>query len=758
MKHFVCLVLLICFVCCGDAFSKTPIPKHAFDISYIHINTPAGPHVGDTIFLTVKFVPTYTGVAKFRLNFPQNVVPLKQQIGEITRDSLFNIDSGIVAVDSIPLLVKDSGSSLLTFNIIADSSAIAMHHFLPETGDYLQISNSFGSFHVRYSDDVNLDSARTITLQNRSVSNATMFINGRVFFTTPDQKGDPQEIGVPKVMVYVAFSYNGQIVEPFSTAFSFSAKTDINGYFTISGNGPSTWLPYQTVVLYVGQYNDAASLYTLDHVTWSSGIKTFPGPDYKLWPLGEQNEGLQLPISSTDHIYFTGQRIEVNKADGAILRNMQLSQDFNQARGMTVPGGIPIYNGAPGSGYAGLYELTYNLFGANTSDIVIDKHNTELATCAHEWGHWFNANTWYSNFSKFDNASEDFKEGWAEFHQFAVRNWVASSISQGDIDFGSWDDDNQEEAPFSPYIRFNGIRYRGSTSAPSAAAFSCFLWSLYDKYSETGFKTPKYQGVDNDDVGIPFDVYNTVEIGGPLDMSGYISRILSGKSSSLQNSIAKISSLMFDNTLPMLPAQIKNLSGYINEMPTTGGAEHILYLNWLNQQYPSEATYKNLPSGIRIYESDGSGGWNSIGTVSGTSTSFSRANTTGSPIFKVTSYNDAGESYNPQIITCDYVYKKAEEYSITPSKGISLTSINPNPFVGKFEVNFIIPDASTISYEIYNLLGVKVKAGVSSYPTGGSKTLQIDNTTFSSGMYLLKLIATDKNGRSNFQTINITKQ
>lgn len=83
------------------------------------------------------------------------------------------------------------------------------------------------------------------------------------------------------------------------------------------------------------------------------------------------------------------------------------------------------------------------------------------------------------------NSSTAFKEGFAEFYQFAVRNYAKATLGQE----SPWWDDNQEEASFaSP--RFRSIRYHNDASV---SGFSCFLWNVYDKYNDAGFRASQYE-------------------------------------------------------------------------------------------------------------------------------------------------------------------------------------------------------------------------------------------------------------------------
>lgn len=49
------------------------------------------------------------------------------------------------------------------------------------------------------------------------------------------------------------------------------------------------------------------------------------------------SEGAKLPITNNSAINYSNVSIRVNQTDGAILRYMQMSRKFAQARGIAVP-------------------------------------------------------------------------------------------------------------------------------------------------------------------------------------------------------------------------------------------------------------------------------------------------------------------------------------------------------------------------------------------------------------------------------------
>ena len=63
----------------------------------------------------------------------------------------------------------------------------------------------------------------------------------------------------------------------------------------------------------------------------------------------------------------------------------------------------------------------------------------------------------------------------------------------------------------------------------------------------------------------------------------------------------------------------------------------------------------------------------------------------------------------------------------------------PNPFSGKTIINLTIPDTRTVTLNVYNMLGQKVKELYSGIVTEGSHTFTFDGSTLQSGIYICSL-------------------
>lgn len=68
-------------------------------------------------------------------------------------------------------------------------------------------------------------------------------------------------------------------------------------------------------------------------------------------------------------------------------------------------------------------------------------------------------------------------------------------------------------------------------------------------------------------------------------------------------------------------------------------------------------------------------------------------------------------------------------------------SVFPNPAVDKFSVSFVLKQKSDISFEIFNILGAKVKTIDPEKLSAGRQEVQINTENLSNGVYFLKLIS-----------------
>jgi hypothetical protein len=75
--------------------------------------------------------------------------------------------------------------------------------------------------------------------------------------------------------------------------------------------------------------------------------------------------------------------------------------------------------------------------------------------------------------------------------------------------------------------------------------------------------------------------------------------------------------------------------------------------------------------------------------------------------------------------------------------GFSLAQNYPNPFNPSTSISFVLPTASAVRLEIYNMIGQKVTTLVDGVLNAGQHTVTWDGHEASSGIYLYRLEAVD---------------
>src|SRR5207237_1362426 len=101
-----------------------------------------------------------------------------------------------------------------------------------------------------------------------------------------------------------------------------------------------------------------------------------------------------------------------------------------------------------------------------------------------------------------------FLEGFAEFYQFAVRNFV--NINHKDI--STWTNSafsgNCEEGPFTNINSLYGRYYGVYSGDPHIGTKTCFIWNMYDQYSDAGYRASRFKPNENDDLGFESAIFN----------------------------------------------------------------------------------------------------------------------------------------------------------------------------------------------------------------------------------------------------------
>jgi hypothetical protein len=394
-------------------------------------------------------------------------------------------------------------------------------------------------------------------------------------------------------------------------------------FVTTLGN----WYNYWDVELFVTNWNDACYLLDdPDHPT-GIGLYTIGGTGYPGALTGQPAVlstfrlagGFCGAANAGSFINYTGVVCTLDKDDGGILRNMELSQEFDNIKFGYAPPRVTTYGSTllPGSATGTTSFIDIHIKKPDGgSNYLVD----------HEFGHW------YMEMKGID--AMEFPEDFAEFHQFAVRNYEMGKYSEP---FSYRYRDNQEEnwsyvdndpKSLTPHARW------GATCGYSynpIAGFAGLLWQVYDGYPASDYKALDYGNNNNEDVAEPsllISLLNSIAPGTHNTRTSFAAALEAGVSTPAESTaIAAIYNCeMAPDPIvpnypvfpPMNPATTKNLTGSLTSdhlsLPT-----YTASLTWSLQEYSAD-TWQNPPVSISIRYL-GFYGYTYYGPLAGNSTS-----------------------------------------------------------------------------------------------------------------------------------------
>ncbi len=675
----------------------------------------------------------------------------------MSRDSLISVDSGIAYTYYFPFKIFDYGGSLIEGSL----SPLLTVPTLQNNGySHLEIEHSATTgFNLMYSF---IPDTGTVAFSAPSGGGImTMSISGKVDYMDQNQgnaiKG---AYGVSVVLLFHAFGsepgacwfpLHPTFVHPLSgcTEHIHKCKVDVDGNFSFSLTVPTggTWAAhYYDVELFVTNSNDAVFLtgnngsnqsfvYTDELDGGGCGtLSTFRETFSKCFPLGGAGSSFSQ----------SGVEIRLDKVTGPVLRNAQFSQDYYYDRGISYsvyPAQIPVLIWDIGDSYADHCNCDY-FYGSSPTHIEYNAIPNHSATVDHEYGHYSSWTLWGNHYP--DDGTLD--EGWANFFQFAVRNYATAKHGD-DLDWPT----NCEEMPFAT------PRFGKTTPDIYYDVTSSFLWNLYDSYSDPNFKAPIYDNSDNDDVGEEALFFSTVPRNPVSPQTNSIQQFLVDMQASVGSTEAASMQDIYDcmfgpggdglsPTTQMRPAQLANIT--VEVLP--GSPYETLIFGWNSQAYGAVA-YQNPASGIHLYE-DGT----LIQTLLGTATSAFAYVTIGH-VYDISTYNGSGDAYNPITASLKEAASLASNTNVTGQSVFNLESTNPNPFKDWFDVNFNLESGSVINYDVLSPLGVTLLSGQMNYDSPGEKHMHINSASLSSGSYVLRLYSTDNFGKRSYQTYKVSK-
>jgi hypothetical protein len=419
---------------------------------------------GANVTLQVRFRAHVDGPGTIMLRYPKHVAPPGRRPEETFRTKSLRLKKGKKYVKTYPMRVTGTGGAMVSAIVRAEEvlegyDASASEHVNVVTGeDTYQIfaPGDTTRRRVKATKGGANKSNTNAKAEAKSGSYYTVSVSGEINFfdedpnqlrmeglygsevelwfrdsSNPDALYHP--LGEAEHVTYDEIEEDGQY------HFDFSFSGDLSGY--------------DELLVLVTTSNDAASL-SVDQGAWiidsgdgtETSFGTQQGVVYDI-----SGMGTDISISNAD--------AEVNSEDGAILRNMQLSREFVEARySGSLPFNLPIVSvwKEEISG-AGLFCEPEDGCGSSAIPVIkIDPRSTEFTTTSHEYGHYVNYRMWGGGDGPLNGATSQLKEGWAIFYSFGVRNYANEEYGDALRD----DDDNTEEDAFETdaVVRVKRIR------------------------------------------------------------------------------------------------------------------------------------------------------------------------------------------------------------------------------------------------------------------------------------------------------------
>lgn len=562
-KRWVLLFSIPIYLLCIHKLYATS-PKKPLAVEIIDVRVVGEPLTGNFVTLEVDYKVNTDGEVQLRFDFPKAVIP---DDGTKRKEAKFKCKKNGVYTERIKVKVTDEGASLV--NIIAQmenapdsimkqtSSYITIEHgkkdyavFSSIKNDFVKKSKSFKNLKKikaeKGTDEGDLSGLKVgeivPTLKSATeTSTSTYYVNisgtvtyddfvdsrmeglygGKIHFWFR-KSSIPNQLYHPRVGDYEHVHYDN-INTNGSFSFSFSTTADLTGY--------------DQLVLLVGSGNPYVSYNLPDGYVISTdqgNLTTFGYQEGAVLPFNPSNTSISL--SSID--------IEVNSQDGSLLRNMMFAGELVKQRyGGSMPFSMPIIQVfkeamSDADGRFSYSRSWVPFHWIESRHITIDPQAINAAVTTHEYGHYVNYQMFGGEYKPMSETSSQVKEGWAIFYSFAARNYANRVYTDGII---RWDDNTEEDPFMTP--RFRGIRY-ADAGYTDYAAFACYLWNLYDGYSDGNFKSATYVG-DNEDVSGQgkrvFEIMRSMSEKNPGDFNNMFRN---GLNTDLQNSAQNI----YDNS------------------------------------------------------------------------------------------------------------------------------------------------------------------------------------------------------------------
>jgi hypothetical protein len=194
-------------------------------------------------------------------------------------------------------------------------------------------------------------------------------------------------------------------------------------------------------------------------------------------------------------------------------------------------------------------------------------------------------------------------------------------------------------------------------------------------------------------------------------------------------------------TDPLLPVELTSFVSNVNGRQVN--------LNWETKTEVNSSKYE-IERAL-VSTKDATVTWSSVGTINA-------AGNSNSP--KKYSYTDknlqAGKyQYRLKMIDNDGSYKLSAvvETDIALPKSFQLSQNYPNPFNPSTKIDYQVPVDAKVIMEVYNITGQRVMELVNQEQSAGYYTVDFGASKLSSGVYIYRIVASDKATGNNFSSI-----
>lgn len=737
-----------------DSTISGSYPATSATLSISSFNLTGTLYPGDTASLAINYTGIVNGNGQIRIDFPKYLVPLDQQPGEKYRLITVPVTSGQISQIQLPVkVIRDGGSHISVSTTLLDAPS----DFRNKSVRYANVESTAGSYRVIYDNQMYskvISPVDSLPIAGPAPIVQHFILQGRVHYQHPEWM---QDVNLKGTRVHFVFlSKNGiQAMHPTEGLHSSYDICDQNGnfFFDFVAFKEITYLKENfDVAILVEKGNEAASIQGGGgHYIISNSVGTFITYG--------QSEGIRLPIvpiglGTSFTFIYDNLDIQINPMDGLIYTAATISREMVLARyDGNLPFDLPpaqivrqpqVYSN--GKEFAGIFRSWKQWATGSESNVILisEKRGIRHFVVCHEYGHYVGYQMWGAEAGKVSQASSTMKEGWAIFFSFAARCYGMNRYGHN---YGFVDNTEYGSFTSPKYVNFSyGLEH------PEYCRLACYLWNIYDSNNDSYFMPNGYvyNGRNNDDVnGLgkrTFEIFRSFHSNtSSISEIEYHNRFKDGLSSDYQSSIQDIYNMNVLETGVMRPAQLKNVEYAVHEKS--------IDFTWESNSYISSLECGNYESGYRIYKRiTGTDAWLLVATAP-YGTNYASV-TGGYGQFRLTAYNSAGESLNPQYVATAKLSANFETRHET-----AVSTVIPNPAIDAADVKYSLSEAAVVNMSIHDVTGATLFTVIQSrYHEPGDYTHKLNCSLLSAGTYFIRISMTSQAGHRNQKVVTFVVQ